>query len=385
MITLLRKLFIKDADVLLKRKKLGSLCGIVGIVLNFFLFIIKLMAGVLSGSIAVMADAFNNLSDAGSSLVSLVGFILSGKKPDPDHPFGHGRFEYISGFLVSVLIMFMGFEVAQSSFSKILSPQDVSLQWITVVVLLLSIAVKLYMMFYNRKIGKEIESGAMMATSIDCLSDSLSTAAVLISTVIMHFTGWALDGWIGLLVSCMIIYAGIGAAKDTLSPLLGKPPKKEFVEQIHTIVLSHPEIIGLHDLVVHDYGPGRIMVSLHAEIPIDSDLSRAHEIIDDIEMDINDQLGCETTIHIDPLETENALINQVRSLTCAELEQIDPTLTLHDFRMVSGVSHTNLIFDVVKPFSCNIPDKELIEKIGEKISSRHPNYRCVIKIDKPYV
>lgn len=385
MVTLLRKLFLKNGDTQNKRKKLGSICGIVGIFLNVLLFAAKMLAGFLSGSIAIMADAFNNLSDAASSVISLFGFVLSDKKPDPDHPFGHGRFEYISGFLVSVFIMSMGLELIQSSFSKILSPETVSLQWVTVGILLLSVMVKLYMMYYNKKIGDEIDSSSMKAASVDSLSDCIATTAVLGSAVLMHFTGWKIDGWIGLIVSIMIIYAGYGAAKDTLSPLLGRPPKKEFVEQIHTIVLSYPEIIGMHDLIVHDYGPGRIMVSLHAEIPIDADLQRAHEIVDDIEMDINEQLGCETTIHIDPLETENEVINDVKSITLTALNEIDPSLTLHDFRMVSGVSHTNLIFDIVKPFSCALTDKEITDQMAKKITAIRPNFRCVIKIDKPYV
>ena len=268
MISLLARLFLKTEgrDEAALRKEYGILCGAVGIALNVLLFAGKFFAGTLSGSIAITADAFNNLSDAGSSFVTLLGFQLAGQKPDSDHPFGHGRIEYLSGLAVSMLILLMGFELAKSSLDKILHPAPVDSSWLVIAILCVSIAVKLYMSFYNRSLGKKLNAPAMLATAADSLSDSVATTAVLIATLVGRFSGLMIDGWCGILVAAFILWSGFNAAKDTINPLLGTPPTHEFVDQIKHLVMAHPAIIGIHDLIVHDYGPGRVMISLHAEV-----------------------------------------------------------------------------------------------------------------------
>ncbi len=294
MIRLLAGIFIKNKERMEDqgvRRSYGMLCSIVGICLNVFLFAGKYLAGILSGSIAITADAFNNLSDAGSSVITLVGFKFSGMKPDKDHPFGHGRIEYLSGLGVAMLIILMGFELFKSAAGKILHPEPVETGALTVAILLVSVAMKLYMWFYNRSVGIKIESEAMKATATDSLSDSVATSAVLLSMLVSHYTGMLVDGWCGLVVAVMVLYAGYKAAKDTIDPLLGGPPSKEFVREIRDIVMSHEEIIGIHDLVVHDYGPGRCMVSLHGEVPANGDLIALHDLIDHIEKELGEKLG----------------------------------------------------------------------------------------------
>ena len=285
MISLLANLFLKPAGKTeaALRKGYGVLCGAVGIGLNLVLFLLKFLAGTLSGSIAITADAFNNLSDAGSSLVTLLGFQLAGQKPDSDHPFGHGRMEYLSGLVVSMLILLMGFELGKSSVEKIRTPAPVESGTLVIVILCASIAVKLYMCFYNRRLGRKLNSSAMLATAADSLSDSVATTAVLIATLVGQFTGLMIDGWIGILVSLFILWSGIKAAKDTIDPLLGTPPTHEFVEQIRDIVMASPGIVGIHDLIVHDYGPGRVMISLHAEVSAAEDMLSIHDEIDNVE------------------------------------------------------------------------------------------------------
>ena len=293
MISLLAKLFIRpagraEADV---RRAYGTLCGTVGIFLNALLFAGKFFAGVLSGSIAITADAFNNLSDAGSSFVTLLGFQLGGQKPDVHHPFGHGRLEYLSGLAVSVLILLMGVELAKSSVEKILRPEPVTASPVVLGILCASIAVKLYMTFYNRRLGKKLDSSAMLATAADSLSDCAATAAVLAATLVGHFTDLRIDGWCGILVALFILWSGLRAAKDTLDPLLGVPPTHEFVTRIRDLVLAHPAVIGIHDLIVHDYGPGRVMISLHAEVPAHRNVLELHDEIDNVEKELREKLA----------------------------------------------------------------------------------------------
>lgn len=333
MITLLSRIFIKNHDQAEDqgvRRAYGMLCSIVGIGLNVLLFMGKYLAGVLSGSIAITADAFNNLSDAGSSFITLVGFRFSGMKPDADHPFGHGRFEYISGFGVSMVIMLMGFELLKTSIEKICTPEPVEAGVLPVVILCVSICVKLYMSYYNRKIGTRIDSEAMKATAMDSLSDSVATLAVLFSMIVAHFTGYNIDGWCGCIVACFVLYAGYSAARDTLNPLLGQPPSPEFVEEIKSLVLAHEEIIGIHDLVVHDYGPGRRMISLHGEVPGNSDIFQIHDVIDRIEKELNQKLGCEAVIHMDPIEVDNEKVAEIRSILALKiaerLEGVTPSM-----------------------------------------------------------
>ena len=367
------------------RTAYGSLCGAVGIGLNLLLFAFKFLAGVLSGSIAITADALNNLSDAGSSLVTLLGFRLAAQRPDPHHPFGHGRMEYLSGLAVAVFILFMGFELGKSSISKILSPVPVSSSLLVVVILCVSIAVKLYMWHYNRSIGKRLGSAAMEATAADSLNDSIATAAVLLSTLVGHFTGAMIDGWCGAAVSVFILISGCKAAKETIDPLLGTPPTRDFVESIEKLVMSYPDVLGIHDLLVHDYGPGRCMVSLHAEVDAGGDILVLHDEIDNIERHLQSQLNCQAVIHMDPVVTDDKEVFDVKQAVLKLVHAIDPQLTLHDFRMVTGPTHTNVIFDVVVPFDFPLSDTALTEEIQRKIRSLDGNYFAVITVDKSYV
>ena len=384
MISILAKYFIKpDAED--PRKAYGILCGLVGILLNLLLFAGKFFAGWLSGSIAITADAFNNLSDTGSSLVTLLGFQLAGQKPDPHHPFGHGRMEYLSGLAVAMFILFMGFELGKSSLSKILHPQSVDSSPLVIAILCVSIAVKLYMAFYNRSIGKKIDSAAMEATAADSLSDSLATAAVLLATLVAHFTGLLIDGWCGLLVAVFILWSGFNAAKDTINPLLGTPPTKELVESIEALVLSYPDVLGIHDLLVHDYGPGRRMVSLHAEVDAGGDILFLHDEIDNIERHLQSELHCQAVIHMDPVVTDDKEVFDVKQSVTKLVHAIDPAITLHDFRMVTGPTHTNVIFDVVVPFSYPLSDEALVQAIREKVQTLDGNYFAVVTVDKSYV
>ena len=388
MINFLSRIFIKDRENVTDskvRQAYGTLCGFVGIALNVILFGLKYFAGTISGSIAIVADSFNNLSDAGSSVITLLGFRLAGRKPDPDHPYGHGRIEYISGLIVAALIILMGFELAKSSVQKIISPEPVQTGWLPAVILLVSIGVKVYMSFYNRAVGKKINSSAMLATATDSLSDSIATAVVLIAMLIAHFTGLNIDGWAGALVALFILFAGYNAAKDTLAPLLGQPPEKEFVESIENLVLSHPEIHGVHDLIVHDYGPGRQMISLHAEVDGRDDVFHLHDVIDNIEVELFKQLGVHATIHMDPIETDNETVNAMREKIAELVKTIDESITIHDFRMVPGETHTNVIFDAVVPFAFRMKDAEVAVAIRELVQKTYPNHFAVIMIDHAYV
>ena len=360
MITLLSRIFIKDRENIKSpgvRQAYGVLCGAAGIFLNLCLFAGKFAAGLISNSIAITADAFNNLSDAGSSIITLIGFQMAGQKPDPDHPFGHGRIEYISGLLVSVIILLMGFELLKGSVSKILHPEELAFSPIIVAILLISILVKCYMFFYNRRMGKLLNSSAMLATGTDSLSDTLATTVVLISTLTAHFTGLSIDGWCGVAVGLFICYAGFSAARDTVSPLLGQAPDKEFVQQINDIVMAHEEVIGIHDLIVHNYGPGRVLISLHAEVPADGDILTLHDAIDTIEHELYNTLNCHAVIHMDPVQVGDEKTERLKKLVEGYLAEIDGSLTMHDFRIVTGPSHTNLIFDVVTPMTSPCPTR----------------------------
>lgn len=370
-----------------KRSSYGKMCGVIGIILNVILFAGKFFAGMLSNSIAITADAFNNLSDAGSSVVTLAGFKLAEQKPDPDHPFGHGRIEYLSGLIVSAVILLMGFELLTDSIDKILHPTGVEFSVVIVVILIASIAVKCYMAFYNFSIGKKIGSATLKATGTDSLSDCISTAVVLIATFIGHFTGLQIDGFCGIAVACLIFWAGIGAAKDTLNPLLGQPPEKEYVEKIENIVLSFDEnIIGIHDLIVHDYGPGRQIISLHAEIPAEKDFLEIHDIVDNLEIKLRKELGCMVTIHMDPVVTTDERVDELKAQCIDILNEINSILSLHDFRVAFGESHTNLIFDIVIPHKFELSDTDTIKLIQNKISARlGDNYYAVISIDNPTI
>ena len=384
MVTLLAKLFVHDnGDKNTLRQAYGMLCGILGIVLNVMLFTGKFIAGIISNSIAITADAVNNLSDAGSSFVTLIGFKLAGQKADTEHPYGHGRMEYISGLVVAAAILLMGYELAKDSISKIITPQKTEFSWLVIAILLVSIGVKIYMFYYNNSVAKKIESPAMAATAKDSLSDSIATSVVLVSALVSHYTSIQIDGYCGLLVAVLIFYAGYTAAKDTLNPLLGQKASEEFEQEIEAIVMAHEEVCGIHDLFVHDYGPGRQIISLHAEVSADSDIMMIHDVIDNIEKELRVKLGCEATIHMDPIVTNDEHVTEMKANMVRIIKGIDTRLSLHDFRMVDGPSHTNLIFDVVAPFDLGLTDEELIKEVFARTQQNlGERYFTVIDVDK---
>lgn len=388
MVTILSKLFIKNKDELPASKlrdAYGTLCCVLGIVLNVILFGIKYLAGVISKSIAITADAFNNLSDAGSSVIALAGIRLAGMKPDKDHPFGHGRMEYLSGLAVSVIILLVGFELFKSSVEKILSPEPVEADLASIIILVVSVLIKGYMFIYNRSVGKKINSAGMKATALDSIGDAVATLVVLASTIISHFTGLQIDGWCGVFVSIFIFVAGIRSVRETANPLLGMPPEKEFVDDIERIVLSYDEIIGIHDLIVHDYGPGRLVISLHAEVDGKGDIFAIHDVIDNVEVRLSEEFGCIAVIHMDPIETDNEVTNAMREAVYEIVKGYNAGVTVHDFRMVPGASHTNLIFDVVMPFDVKKSDSEIRKDICTLISESLENCNAVVNIDRPFV
>lgn len=387
MITLLAKFLIKEKeDKQQMRQSYGMLCGVAGIILNVILFTGKFLAGTISNSIAITADAFNNLSDAGSSFVTLAGFKLAGAKPDSEHPFGHGRMEYVSGLVVAAAIFLMAYELIKDSIGKILHPEDTEFSPLVLVILLTSILVKLYMYYYNNSIGKKIDSAAMRATGADSLSDACATTVVLVATLVGHFTDLHIDGYCGVLVGLLILYAGINAARETLNPLLGEPAEEAFVTQIEEIVMAHDGICGIHDLIVHDYGPGRRMVSLHAEVPAEGDILETHDVIDNVENELREKLGCDATIHMDPIITADERIGELKETVNAIVKGIDETISMHDFRVVTGPTHTNLIFDILIPYKFRMSDEALMQEIRGQLKEKlGDNFYAVMKVDKAYV
>ncbi len=388
MIRFLAKRFIADYDNPTSpkvRQSYGILCGAVGIFFNLLLFAGKSFAGLISNSIAITADAFNNLSDAGSSVITLIGFHMAGQKPDLEHPFGHGRIEYVSGLMVAGAILIMAFELVKTSVEKILHPEPVDFQPLSLIILAVSIGVKLYMSSYNRTTGNKIDSAAMKATALDSLSDALSTSVVLAASVFGHFTSLNIDGWCGVAVGLFIFYAGFQAAKDTLNPLLGQAPDPEFIKNIREITLAHPEILGIHDMLVHDYGPGRQMVSLHCEVSASGDIFALHDTIDNIERELRTKLHCDAVIHMDPIQDQDEETIAIRKEVLHLLHQIDENLTIHEFRMVKGPTHTNLIFDTVIPVDFPTPPKVLTKQIELMVQENHPDFYTVITVDRDLV
>ena len=382
------RLFIKDCDNVTDpavRERYGILSGAVGIVLNLLLSAGKLFAGLMTGSISITADAFNNLSDAGSSVVTLVGFKLAGQKADDGHPFGHGRMEYLAGLLVSLMILLVGVELGRSSIGKILRPEEVDFSLVSTGILAASILVKLWMGQFNRGLGRKIGSAAMAATAADSLSDAVATAAVLAGTLVNRFAHVNIDGWVGLAVAVFILRSGWGAAKDTINPLLGESPDPELVKQLRELVLSHPQVVGMHDLIIHDYGPGRRLCSFHAEVPQDADILDAHDAIDHIEREIKEKFGIETTVHMDPIATADEKVNQLRRQVADLARVVEPEMTIHDFRVVRGPTHTNVIFDAVVPHKCRLTDEEVLQRLRRAVSALDPAYQAVIQIDRAYV
>ena len=390
MIKLLSRIFIKDYknyESPTVRSSYGVLCGGFGIFLNILLFIGKFLAGTLAKSVSITADAFNNLADAGSSIITLLGFRLARQKPDTKHPFGHGRIEYIAGLLVSAAIILMGFELAKSSISKIISPEPIEFSVLTAAILVCSILVKLYMVFYNKSIGKKIKSATLGATALDSCSHCIATSVVLVSSLIAHFFKINIDGYCGVLVAAFVIYSGIRALQETITPLLGQAPDREFIERIQKLIEEFPEITGIHDLIVHDYGPGRLMISLHAEMPVyeDSDIFAMHDIIDNAERLLSKELECLVTIHLDPTRSNDEKVAELKAKTVNVLHRISPELSLHDFRVVPGPTHTNLIFDVVIPFDLKLKEDEITEKLNSAVSEwDDAKYYVVVSFDRPY-
>ncbi|MEA4921491.1 MAG: cation diffusion facilitator family transporter [Clostridiaceae bacterium] len=388
MTDLLVRLFIKDSENISDpkvRQRYGLLGSATGIAANFLLFAAKLFAGLITGSIAITADAFNNLSDAGSSAVTLIGFKLAIHKPDREHPFGHGRIEYLSGLLVSMAILLMGVELLKSSIKQIFSPEPVMFSILSSVILAISIAVKLMMCLFNRSLAKRINSSAMKATSADSLGDAIATSAVLAGSLIAKLTSVDIDGYLGLIVAFVILYAGYNAAKDTVTPLLGAKPDPEFVNDISKTVMCHSEVIGMHDLIIHDYGPGRLMISLHAEVNSNGDILVLHDAIDNIERELSKKFGCDVVIHMDPIDCDDAKTTHLRYQVSQLAAAIDPGMTIHDLRAVTGPTHTNLIFDVLLPMDSRLTPKEAKAAMEKAITVLDGPYFAVITVDRPYV
>lgn len=372
---------VQDPEV---RERYGTLSGAVGILLNLCLSLGKFLAGLATGAVSVTADAFNNLSDAATSVVTLVGFRLAGRGADEDHPYGHGRMEYLAGLAVSVAILLVGVELAKGALEKILHPEAVRFSWLSAGILCASIAVKLWMFVFNKDLSRRISSAAMAATAADSLSDCVATSAVLLGLLVSHFAQVSIDGWVGVVVAAFVLRAGWESAKDTIDPLLGKAPDPELVVGIRDTVMAHPEIAGVHDLMVHDYGPGHIMASLHAEVSIDADMAATHDVIDNIERELNHKYHIIATIHMDPIATNDERITALREEVLALAQQLHPAMTIHDFRMTEGPSHTNLIFDVVVPRSCQLSDEEVRRELARLAREKDPRYIAVIQVDHNY-
>lgn len=387
MTELLIRMFIKDPQQVQQpqvRSAYGNLASIVSILCNLLLFAGKFAAGTLFGSVAIAADAMNNLSDASSNIVSLLGFKLASRPADRNHPYGHARFEYLAALTVAVMVVVIGFELARTSIGKILHPTAVVFSWLSVAVLVVSILVKLWMAVFNRSIGRRIGSKALMATADDSRNDVISTAAVLAATLLVRFTALPLDGWMGLGVAVFILFSGAGLIKDTVDPLLGQAPDPELVQYIHDKVLSYPGVLGVHDLMVHDYGPGRRIASLHLEMPAEGDVMASHDLIDNIEQDFLHNDGMNVVIHFDPIVTGDAAVGKLRTWLAQTVRSIDPELTIHDLRTVPGPTHTNVIFDCVTPPDFAMPSKELVQTIEALVQQKDPRYHCVITVENSF-
>lgn len=388
MTELLIKLFVKNPQNisdLKTRTAYGNLGAITGMCCNLVLFVIKFTVGLFSGAFSIIADAFNNLTDLGSSLITLLGFKLAAKPADKDHPFGHGRMEYVSAFVVSALIILVGFELLKGSVEKIITPETPSVSWITVFILAVSIAIKLWMGIFNRKLGKRINSDSLIATAQDSFNDCISTSAVLLATLLLRFASVNIDAYVGLAVAAFIIYSGIKSVKDTLDPLLGQPADKGDVEAIEKIVSEMPYYLGTHDFIIHNYGPGRVYCSLHVEVPQNVDILACHEEIDEVEKRIKEELGIETVVHMDPVAVGDPFVDEVKKIFKGILLEIHPDLKLHDFRIVKGNKRTNVIFDVVLPHKIGLTDTQLKNKITQKAEALERGFCPVITVDNEYL
>lgn len=388
MINLLIKLFTKnntdyyDAKV---RGKLASLAGGVGITLNVLLFIGKLTLGLVAASVAIIADAFNNITDAGSAIIALIGFRLAAKPVDKEHPLGHGRMEYVTGFIVDMVIVLVGFELFKSSVDKIVNPVLPTVGIVTLILLGVAILVKLWLFFFYRKIANLIQSSSLKAAAFDSLSDCVATTVVLISALVAKAWGVAIDGWAGILVAAFILYTGIKAAKETIDLLLGSPPDPKFIDEIYAFCKGYHSIVGIHDVMVHDYGVGRQIVSFHAEVPSDSDINIAHEEVDQLERDMHEKFGCIVTVHLDPIVVDDPLVNELRALADATAKTVNEHFSIHDFRMTKGETKINLIFDLVLPADCRMPAADAEKAVAERIKAQRPECSCVIRAEYPFV
>ena len=383
MTSLLIRLFVKDRDNVgdpTVRNRYALLASITGIVLNILLFASKLTLGLITFSVAVVADAFNNMSDASSSVVTLVGFRMSGKHADKKHPMGHGRLEYISAFIVDMLIIVVGFELFMSSIDKIITPELPDVSNALLILLGVAILVKLWLFFYYGKIAKKINSAAIRAASFDSISDTVATTLVLVSALISRYAHIAIDGWAGIIVAAFILFTGFKAAKETIELLLGSTPDPEFVKKIYEFVKNYPQVIGIHDVMVHDYGPGRLIVSFHAEVPSDSNFCYAHDVVDCIERDMHDQFGCIVTIDVN-----DERVNEMRKLAEDTAKEVDESFTIHDFRMTYGGKHYNMIFDLSIPTDSKYDDEEAAKLVAERIKEKNPDCFAVIKAEHPFV
>ena len=387
MTKLLIRLFVRDSNNIKDaavRVRYGYLGSVTGIVLNILLFAGKLIAGIISGAISVTADAFNNLSDAGSSIVSLVGFKMAAQPADEEHPFGHGRMEYVSGLIISFLILLMGFELAHESVLKMISPKDIRFSWLTLCILIASVLVKLWMGLFNLTLGKRINSTSMKATAADSISDCISTSAVIVAMLVFYFAGVNIDSIIGLLVALFILYNGVKTFRESLTPLLGTKPDKEFVDEITAAVEKYPDIVGTHDLIVHDYGVGNLIISMHAEVPMQMEFNAAHELIDMIEDELKKKYNCLVTIHMDPIAVNDERVMAVKAQVSEVVRNIDSRMSIHDFRMTDGRDRVNLIFDLVVPFGLGMTDAQVRENVSARVSALDKAYCCVISIDREY-
>ena len=388
MTNFLIRLFVgknQDPSNLKVRGKYASLAGFTGILLNVLLFAGKLTLGVLAGSVAIIADAFNNISDAGSSIIALIGFRLANKPVDKEHPLGHGRLEYVTGFIVDMLIILVGFELLTSSIDKIMNPTLPNVGNVTLYILGAAILVKLWLFVFYRKIGKTIVSSSIKASSFDSLCDCIATALVLVSAIVARTWEIGIDGYAGVLVAAFILFTGVKAAKETIDLLLGSPPSKEFIEEIYDFVKAYPSVIGIHDVMVHDYGPGRQIVSFHAEVPADSDINIAHEEVDKLERDMHAKFGCIVTVHLDPIVMNDPLVNEMHDIAVNAVKTVNPSFTLHDFRMTVGETNVNLIFDLVLPSDCKINAEDAEKAVKEEIKKQRENCFCVIRVEHPFV
>lgn len=385
MTTLLSRLFVKDYRNTKSpsvRRAYGTMVSVVGIALNVLLSVFKLVAGTLCGSIAITADAVNNLSDAGSQVISLISFKISAKPADRDHPFGHARIEYVASMIVSFIILLVGVELFKESVLKLGSEQSAEFSLPVFIILAVSCVAKLWLCFFNRAVAKRINSSVMRATAADSLSDAASTAAVLASALISYFSGFSTDAYMGIAVSVMILIAGVKVLNDTKNSILGSAPDEETVRAVESAALSYPEILGIHDMVIHNYGPGNTIASLHAEVDGAVNVFETHDVIDNLERKLYNELGVRATVHLDPIVTDDERVNELRAMTLEAVRSIDERLSIHDFRFVWGTTHSNLIFDVAVPFELKMTDEEIRREISSRISRVDPSYFVVITVDR---